>query len=32
MAIATAMREDGDDYFFCGDALNVLVQMTEREG
>lgn len=31
-AIATAMSGDGDDFFFfSGDALNVLVQMRERE-
>lgn len=31
MAIATAMSGDGDDIFFSGDALNVLVEMRERE-
>lgn len=32
MAIATAMSGEGDDIFFSGDALNVLVQMREKEG
>lgn len=33
VVIATAMSRDGDDFFFfSGDALNVLVPMSESEG